>query len=113
MDECGGTCALIHEKLPPGRKYTQTSAEMHEKLPPGRNYTQTCSTIRCGCSTMRSDSAYYLRLSLMMTSLVAAPMMIEMNGPDIEAVDEVQALILESANAWTNYKKRMPSRGNQ
>ena len=37
-------------------------------------------------------------------------MMIDMNGPDIEAVDEVKALILESVNAWKNYKKRMPSR---
>ena len=37
-------------------------------------------------------------------------MMIDMNGPDIEAVDEVKALILESVNAWKNYKKRIPSR---
>ena len=29
---------------------------------------------------------------------------------DIEAVDEVKALILESVNAWKNYKKKMPSR---
>ena len=34
----------------------------------------------------------------MMISLLAAPMMIDMNGPDIEAVDEVKALILESVN---------------
>jgi hypothetical protein len=27
---------------------------------------------------------------------------------DIEAVDEVNALILESVNAWKNYKKKMP-----
>jgi hypothetical protein len=40
-------------------------------------------------------------------------MMIDMNGPDIEAVDEVKALILESVNAWKNYKKRVPSRGRQ
>jgi hypothetical protein len=36
--------------------------------------------------------------------------MIDLNGPDIEAVDEVKALILESVNTWKNYKKRMPSR---
>jgi hypothetical protein len=40
-------------------------------------------------------------------------MMIDMNGPDIEAVDEVKALILESVNACKNYKKRVPSRGSQ
>ena len=34
-----------------------------------------------------------------------------MNGLDIEAVDEVNALILESVNAWKNYKKWVPSRG--
>ena len=28
---------------------------------------------------------------------------------DIQAVHEVKALILESVNAWKNYKKRMPS----
>ena len=39
--------------------------------------------------------------------------MIDMNGPDIEAVDEVKALILESVNAWKDYKKRVPSRGSQ
>jgi hypothetical protein len=43
---------------------------------------------------------------LMMISLqVAALMMIDMNGPDIEAVDEVKALILESVNVWKNYMK--------
>jgi hypothetical protein len=36
--------------------------------------------------------------------------MIDLNGPDIEAVDEVKVLILESVNTWKNYKKRMPSR---
>ncbi len=46
------------------------------------------------------------------TSLLAALMMIDMNGPDIEAVDEVKSLILESVNAWKNYKKRMPSRSS-
>ena len=40
-------------------------------------------------------------------------MMIDVNGPDIEAVDEVKALILESVNVWKNYKKRGPSRGSQ
>jgi hypothetical protein len=39
-------------------------------------------------------------------------MMIDMNGPDIEAVDEVKALILESVNAWKNYKKGLPSRSS-
>jgi hypothetical protein len=40
-------------------------------------------------------------------------MMIDMDGPDIEAVDEVKALILESVNACKNYKKRVSSRGSQ
>ena len=39
-------------------------------------------------------------------------MMIDLNGPDIEAVDEVKELILESVNVWNNYKKRMPSRSS-
>jgi hypothetical protein len=39
-------------------------------------------------------------------------MMIDMNGPDIETVDEVKSLILESVNVWKNYKKRGPSRGS-
>ena len=38
--------------------------------------------------------------------------MIDLNGPDIETVDEVKALILESVNAWKNYKMRMPSRSS-
>jgi hypothetical protein len=38
--------------------------------------------------------------------------MIDMNGPDIEEVDEVKALILESVNDW-NYEKRVSSRGSQ
>jgi len=40
-------------------------------------------------------------------------MMIDMNGPDIEVVDEVKALILESFNAWKNFKKKVPSRDSQ
>jgi hypothetical protein len=32
-------------------------------------------------------------------------MMIDMNGPDIEAVDEVKTLVLESVNVWKNYKR--------
>ena len=44
---------------------------------------------------------------------LAARMMIEMFGPDIEAVDEAKALTLKSVNAWKNYKKRVPSRGSQ
>jgi hypothetical protein len=40
-------------------------------------------------------------------------MMIDMNGPGIETVDEVKALILESVNVWKNFKKRVPSRGIQ
>jgi hypothetical protein len=32
--------------------------------------------------------------------------------PDIQAVDEVKALILESVNAWKNYKRGMPSKSN-
>jgi hypothetical protein len=45
-------------------------------------------------------------------SLLAALMMIDLNGPDIKAVDEVKALILESVNLWKNYKKWMPSRSS-
>ena len=41
-----------------------------------------------------------------------ALMMIDLNGPDIKAVDEVKALILESVNSWKNYEKRMPSRSS-
>jgi hypothetical protein len=43
----------------------------------------------------------------------ALSMQRDMNGPDIEAVDEVKALILEPVNAWKNYKERVPSRGSQ
>jgi len=39
-------------------------------------------------------------------SLLAALMMIDMNGPDTHALDEVKALILESVNEWKNYKNR-------
>ena len=39
------------------------------------------------------------------------PRMIEMNGPDIEEVDEVKVLILESVNVWNyeNVEKRVSS----
>jgi hypothetical protein len=40
-------------------------------------------------------------------------MMIDMNGPGIEEVDEVKVLILESVNVWKNFKKRVPSRDIQ
>ena len=43
---------------------------------------------------------------------LAALMMIDLNGPDIEAVDEVKALILESVNAWKNNTMRMPARSS-
>jgi hypothetical protein len=33
-------------------------------------------------------------------------------GPDIKAVVEVKALILESVNAWKDYKKRITSRSS-
>ena len=39
-------------------------------------------------------------------------MMIDMNGPDIQAVHEVKALFVESVTAWKNYKKRIPSRNS-
>ncbi len=39
-------------------------------------------------------------------------MMIDMNGPDIKAVDEVKALNLESGNGWKNCKEGMPSRSS-
>ena len=45
-------------------------------------------------------------------SLLAALIMIDMNGPDIEAVDEVKALILEPVNVWKNYQKWVTSRGS-
>jgi hypothetical protein len=41
--------------------------------------------------------------------LLAALMMIDMNGLDIEAVEKMKELILESVNTWKNYKKRIPS----
>ena len=37
-------------------------------------------------------------------------MIIDMNASDIEAVDEVKTLILESVNTWKNYKNRLWSR---
>ncbi len=40
-------------------------------------------------------------------------MMMDTNGPDIQAVDEVKALILESVNTWKNYEKWVPSKGSQ
>ena len=39
-------------------------------------------------------------------------MMIDMNGPDIEALDEVKSLILESVNAWKKNTKWTPSRSS-
>ena len=39
-------------------------------------------------------------------------MIIDMNGPDIQAVHVVKARILEYINAWKNFKKRMPSRSS-
>ena len=36
-------------------------------------------------------------------SLIAALMMIDMNGPDIQEVHEVKEIILESVNEWKNY----------
>ena len=42
-------------------------------------------------------------------SLLAVVMMIDMNGPGIEAVDEVKSLILESVHVWKDYKSRVPS----
>ena len=54
-----------------------------------------------------------LLATLMMISLLAALMVIDMNGPDIEAVDEVKAPILESVDSWKNYKERVPSKCSQ
>ena len=54
-------------------------------------------------------------------SLLAALMVIDMNGPlirpsdlgtYIQTVNEVKTLILESVNVWKNYKKRMQSRSS-
>ena len=58
--------------------------------------TQTCCTIRCGCRIMRSCSTIRCGCMTMRSTL----MMIDMNGPDIEAVDEVKTLVLESVNVW-------------
>ena len=70
--------------------------------------TRTCSsTIRFGCITLWSHSTIRCGCSTLRSTL----MMIDMNGPDIEAVDEVKALILESANVCKNFKKRVPSSG--
>ena len=72
--------------------------------------TRICSsTIRCGCITMWSHSTISCRCSTMRFTL----MMIDMNGPGIEAVDEVKVLILESVNVWKNFKKRVQSRDIQ
>ncbi len=38
-------------------------------------------------------------------SVLAALLLIDMNGPDIEAVEEVKVLILEYAHSWNKYKK--------
>ena len=40
-------------------------------------------------------------------------MMIDVNGPDIEGVDEVKTLILEFVHVCKNNKKRTPSRDSQ
>jgi hypothetical protein len=45
-------------------------------------------------------------------SLLAALMMIDINGPDSQAEDRVKTLILEAVNAWRNYKKRVTSRSS-
>ena len=45
-------------------------------------------------------------------SLLAALMMIDMHGLDIQAVHEVKTLILESVSVWKNYKKRMSIRSS-
>ena len=42
----------------------------------------------------------------MMIFLLVGLMMIDMNGPDIEGVDEVKVVILEPVNVWKNYKNR-------
>ena len=49
----------------------------------------------------------------MVISLLTTGMMIDMNGPDIQTVDEVKELILESVNVWKNYKKGVPPRDSQ
>ena len=35
-------------------------------------------------------------------------MMIDMNGPDMQTEDHVNALILEGVNVWRHYTKRVP-----
>ena len=39
-------------------------------------------------------------------------MIVDMNGPDIEAEDQMKVLSLETVNLWKNYKKRVPSRSS-
>ena len=50
---------------------------------------------------------FVVLLNRIVISLLAGLMMIDLNGPDIEAVDEVKEVIMESVNAWKNSKKRM------
>jgi len=90
----------MDEKWPPFcRKEVHSTAHKHfaQCVVDGSRVTRSCRTVRCGFSTMRS--------TLMMS---------DMNGLIFSyAVDEVKALILESVNAWKNYKKRVPSRCSQ
>ena len=58
---------------------------------------------------------YSLGDSLVVTLCrLAAFMIIDINGPDVQSVDhwQVKALILEAVNVWKNYKKRVPSRSS-
>ena len=46
-------------------------------------------------------------------SLLAALIMIDKNGPEIQAVHKVKELILESVNEWKNYKNKVPLRDSE
>jgi hypothetical protein len=46
------------------------------------------------------------------TSLLAALMMIDINGPDIDSEEEVQKLVLAAVGRWKGFTERIPSRSS-
>ena len=76
-------------------------------------------TCKRGFSTLTKTDQWYTFGDFLLVDL----MMIDLNGTDIESVDEVKTLILsdfleelilsdflESVNEWKDYKKRIPSK---
>jgi len=84
-----------------------TTPQHHNLLPAVRDLIEIGQWLLSLQTLTKTGQRYSLE-----DSILAALMMIDLNGSDIEAVDEVKALILESVNTWKNYKKRMPSRSN-